>query len=427
MTKGRSSLQPGLRSPWSLCETVRADLLATLRAVPPSHWARQPGSGRWSVAQQADHLLKAEVGTSKIVRRLIRGDYQSFTRPPDATLYDSRLDAYPFGPAEPRRACSLRAGVPARLYERLAAAHARFFEELQRFATDDPDAIVAPDPASDLWFTLAGWVRVQALHEAHHILQIKELGPERPRPREGGTLTCATTNPCGAIRSYVAAIACLLLVVMDVVALMKGGREEVPAGMLWLPVAGLLLPRPQRLLRREGSLRAPSEGGRNRSGSFGVGLVPGIQSRMGRVPSSLGSHAPSHHFRSLVSLGSRPSRVAALDRIRGDRRRGRRGADGSGRSAPASRRSDVASAAPVDLRPISRGVHGFFGRWLVNGAGRNILRIELSPETAGPCHADSRSAPGAVRECQRSFGVGEGAVRESAIGLHQAITVASIV
>jgi DinB family protein len=60
-------------------------------------------------------------------------------------------------------------------HDQLAAAHARFFEELQRFATGDPDAIVAPDPASDLWFTLAGWVRVQALHEAHHILQIKEL------------------------------------------------------------------------------------------------------------------------------------------------------------------------------------------------------------------------------------------------------------
>jgi hypothetical protein len=37
-------------------------------------------------------------------------------------------------------------------------------------------------------------------------------------------------------------IACILLVVMDVVALMKGGREEVPAGMLWLSVAAVLLP-----------------------------------------------------------------------------------------------------------------------------------------------------------------------------------------
>ena len=44
------------------------------------------------------------------------------------------------------------------------------------------------------------------------------------------------------------------------------------------------------------------------------------------------------------------------------------------------RRSDVASAAPVDMRTISRGVHGFAGRWLVNGAGRNILKIELRPE-----------------------------------------------
>jgi hypothetical protein len=47
------------------------------------------------------------------------------------------------------------------------------------------------------------------------------------------------------------------------------------------------------------------------------------------------------------------------------------------------RRSDVASAASSDMRPISRGVHGFAGRWLVNGAGRNILRIELRPEQRG--------------------------------------------
>jgi hypothetical protein len=44
------------------------------------------------------------------------------------------------------------------------------------------------------------------------------------------------------------------------------------------------------------------------------------------------------------------------------------------------RRSDVSSAAPADIRPISRGVHGFGGKWLVNGAGRGILRIELRPQ-----------------------------------------------
>lgn len=43
------------------------------------------------------------------------------------------------------------------------------------------------------------------------------------------------------------------------------------------------------------------------------------------------------------------------------------------------RRSVVSSASALDIRPICRGVHGFGGSWLVNGAGRGILRIELSP------------------------------------------------
>jgi hypothetical protein len=43
------------------------------------------------------------------------------------------------------------------------------------------------------------------------------------------------------------------------------------------------------------------------------------------------------------------------------------------------RRSVVSSASALDIRPLSRGVHGFGGRWLVNGAGREILRVELSP------------------------------------------------
>jgi hypothetical protein len=43
------------------------------------------------------------------------------------------------------------------------------------------------------------------------------------------------------------------------------------------------------------------------------------------------------------------------------------------------RRSDVSSAAQLDIRPLSRGVHWLGGSWLVNGAGRGILRIQLSP------------------------------------------------
>jgi hypothetical protein len=175
MTHPADGLQSGLRTAWSLCEKVRADLLAALRSVRPDDWGRPPASGRWSVSQQADHLLRSEIGTSKIVRRLIRGDFQGRTRPPGAVLYDSTLEVYPFPPAAAPAVLQPEGLAADEAHAQLAAAHARFFEELQRFTAGDPDALVGPDPASDLWFTLAGWVRVQALHEEHHLLQVREL------------------------------------------------------------------------------------------------------------------------------------------------------------------------------------------------------------------------------------------------------------
>jgi hypothetical protein len=166
-------LHSRLREPWAACEAVRSELLAVLERVPGERWFTQE-AGRWSVAHQANHLLLSEVGTSKMVRRLIRGDFEGVVRPDGATLYDSMLAVYPFGPTtapsflEPRGV----AGADEAL-RKLDEAHGRFFEELQRFQADDPDALASPDPASDFWFTLGGWVRVQALHEAHHLEQIR--------------------------------------------------------------------------------------------------------------------------------------------------------------------------------------------------------------------------------------------------------------
>jgi hypothetical protein len=42
-------------------------------------------------------------------------------------------------------------------------------------------------------------------------------------------------------------------------------------------------------------------------------------------------------------------------------------------------RSAVVSVSELDARPLSRGVHGFGGRWLVNGSGRGLVSIQLSP------------------------------------------------
>lgn len=46
-------------------------------------------------------------------------------------------------------------------------------------------------------------------------------------------------------------------------------------------------------------------------------------------------------------------------------------------------RTAVVVAAETHKRPLSRGVHGFAGRWLVNGSGRGILTINLTPAQRG--------------------------------------------
>jgi hypothetical protein len=46
-------------------------------------------------------------------------------------------------------------------------------------------------------------------------------------------------------------------------------------------------------------------------------------------------------------------------------------------------RTAIVSAAETPTRPLSRGVHGFAGRWLVNGSGQGILTISLTPAQRG--------------------------------------------
>jgi hypothetical protein len=45
--------------------------------------------------------------------------------------------------------------------------------------------------------------------------------------------------------------------------------------------------------------------------------------------------------------------------------------------------SAVASISRFERTPLSRGVHGFAGRWLVNGSGQGILAFELEPRQRG--------------------------------------------
>jgi hypothetical protein len=42
-------------------------------------------------------------------------------------------------------------------------------------------------------------------------------------------------------------------------------------------------------------------------------------------------------------------------------------------------RSAITATSRLEKAPLSRGVHGFGGRWLVNGAGDRVLVLELQP------------------------------------------------
>ena len=46
-------------------------------------------------------------------------------------------------------------------------------------------------------------------------------------------------------------------------------------------------------------------------------------------------------------------------------------------------RSAITSATLDAERPLSRGVHGLGGCWLVNGSGRGMVKVELSPAQRG--------------------------------------------
>lgn len=164
------ALHASLVAAFGRCEEARAELLAALAAMDPARWERRAGEG-WTVSEQVDHLILSEIGTSKMARRLIRGDFAALPRP--ESVFDSTLAAYPY----PQLAAPdglVPTGRPfAVARDELDAVHRRFREELGRFEGTDADALAAPDPATGVWFTLGGWVRLQALHERHHVRQIR--------------------------------------------------------------------------------------------------------------------------------------------------------------------------------------------------------------------------------------------------------------
>jgi len=177
-------LHSALRAGWDFAEQIRATLVQTIGPLTAAQWAFRPAARSWCIGELVEHVLLAEIGSSKMVRKLIRGDFRAQDLPARAVLYTAALDHYPFGLLE---APSALVPGPVRnredLERELAEAHARFRLELCAFQGDDPEALRAPDPATGVWFTLGGWVKLQAWHEAHHLTQIQPIAAAPSFPR----------------------------------------------------------------------------------------------------------------------------------------------------------------------------------------------------------------------------------------------------
>ena len=171
-----TELHPVLLPCWALADQIREDLLAAIRPVSPAEWTVRAVPGSWSIAHVVDHLLRAEIGSSKMARKLIRGDYATWRMPSDSTFYTAELDRYPYGQlTAPQELNPGPARDQAELERDLGVAHARFRKELEQFRGEDPEALLSPDPATGVWYTLGGWVKLQAWHEAHHVSQTQRI------------------------------------------------------------------------------------------------------------------------------------------------------------------------------------------------------------------------------------------------------------
>ncbi|WP_248345740.1 hypothetical protein [Anaeromyxobacter paludicola] len=93
------------------------------------------------------------------------------------------------------------------------------------------------------------------------------------------------------------------------------------------------------------------------------------------MPRGIGvTHSLKLHFGQRVTAFPPPVEVVRRDGGRSDPR-----PDGWAFRAEFPR-SAVAAVEAYDRRPVSRGVHGLAGRWIVNGSGRGIVTIALEPK-----------------------------------------------
>ena len=166
-----------LQELWDEMEKIREITLGAARSLPEAEFARG-GDGEWSVAEILEHLLIAETGTSKVIRKCLK---ENAGKLPPYPTDDSVLAVRP--PKTSPRAVTQapEAAIPSGgigkedLLGRAAEVRRQMRVSLEMLAGADPGSAEFPHPLFGN-LNLYEWPSILVLgHERQHHLQIEAI------------------------------------------------------------------------------------------------------------------------------------------------------------------------------------------------------------------------------------------------------------
>ena len=170
-------LPPKLAALYGEMEKVRGETLSSLSGLTEEEFSRKLG-GEWSAAEILHHILMAEIGVSKVIRKVIKSAAGSLpSYPADDTVLVVRKLEKPL--ASYQAPAAVRPGDPPGKADLLGLARdtrEQTAASLAMLATVDPRAATFPHPLFGVDPNLYEWPALTVLmHEREHQGQIREL------------------------------------------------------------------------------------------------------------------------------------------------------------------------------------------------------------------------------------------------------------
>lgn len=177
MGEGKPTLPPKLASLYGEMEAVRAETLSALSGLTEEEFSRKVGE-EWSAAQILHHILMAETGASKVIRKAIKSAAGSLPPyPADDAILEVRKLEKPLASYQAPAAVQPENPPGKDDLMRLAReTREQTAVSFSMLATVDPRAATFPHPLFGADPNLYEWpVLTVLMHEREHQGQIREL------------------------------------------------------------------------------------------------------------------------------------------------------------------------------------------------------------------------------------------------------------